>query len=76
MIKHPIDYLEILWQKPESSRRKIAAVAIGLCMAIIIGIWLMTFSIVPVAPREPASATILGPFSTFWSYLKDLINRR
>ena len=66
MIRHPIDYLEILWQKPESTRKKILVVSVILISSVVITAWLMTFSVPPITqPFSPATQE-QAPISSIW----------
>lgn len=82
MIHHPIEYLEMLWDKPESTRKIIAGVAVFVLSSMIIGAWLMTFSLKPSlsianaenqAVAEPQQIESLSPLKTLWSSALNMI---
>ncbi|MEK9175191.1 MAG: hypothetical protein AAB795_01210 [Patescibacteria group bacterium] len=66
MVKHANEIMEIILQKPESTR-KIIAVAVVLClMIIIVGIWWTTFSIKPTSmATENTNRAMASSFSIF-----------
>lgn len=68
MIRHPLDYLETLWQKPESTRKKILVVSVALISGAVITAWLMTFSIPSIAPVQQSAA----PISSIWESIGQL----
>lgn len=68
MIRHPLDYLETLWQKPESTRKKILIVSVAMISGVVITAWLMTFSIPSIAPAPQNAA----PISSIWETLQQL----
>ena len=77
MIHHPIDYLEMLWQKPESTRKIIAFVSVSSLAIIIIGIWAITFSFPKTNLEQQTnlkqtSALDLSMFSALWQNIKSL----
>ena len=75
MIRHPLDYLEIMWQKPEPVRKMITAVTTGFIMAVIIAIWVSTISLEPIS-SSTASAKPLqeqeSPFAITWNVIKNI----
>jgi len=75
MIRSPIDHLETIWQKPESTRKVIAAIAVSLCTVVIVSIWLMTFSLetAEVASADTAVAED-SPLRVIWDTVKDKIS--
>jgi len=69
MPKDPLAFIEQLQKKSEAERRTIATLIVVALMAIIIGVWITTFSI---ATSEPAvSASEPSPFSLLWNFIKD-----
>lgn len=68
MIRHPLDYLETLWQKPESTRKKILVVSVALISGAVITAWLMTFSIPSITPAPQNQI----PISNIWESLRQL----
>jgi len=71
MIRHPLDYLEIIWQKPESTRKKIAAAIVFVFASIIIGIWFSAFSISTVDIKNEAA--IASPANIAGDKIKDAV---
>ena len=74
MIRHPLDYLETIWQKPESTRKKILVVSVILISGAVIAAWLMTLSVpsitqpyVATTPREQAA------ISNIWESMSQLL---
>ncbi|HEY4497758.1 MAG TPA: hypothetical protein VJC20_03340 [Candidatus Paceibacterota bacterium] len=70
MIRHPLDYLETLWQKPESTRKKIMIISVTFISIAIIVAWLMTLSIPSIAPIQSTAA----PVSNIWESLTYDVN--
>lgn len=69
MPKNPLEFIEKLQQKSEAERRTITTLIVVVLMAIIIGVWLTTFSI---SSSEPAvSASEPSPFSLLRNFIKD-----
>ncbi|KKT40548.1 MAG: hypothetical protein UW30_C0021G0003 [Candidatus Giovannonibacteria bacterium GW2011_GWA2_44_13b] len=74
-MRNPLEVIEDIQQKPEGARRSIAVVAILSIMAVIVGIWLTTFSI-PSTDFNLAEATQTetpSPFSLLWNFVKESV---
>ena len=69
MPKDPLAFIEQLQKKSEAERRTIATLIVVALMAIIIGVWITTFSI---SYSESAGSTSEpSPFSLLWNFIKD-----
>ncbi|MDP3935095.1 MAG: hypothetical protein Q8Q46_02695 [Candidatus Giovannonibacteria bacterium] len=72
-MRHPLDFIENIQQKPEPVRKLIAAALVIFFALAIIGIWITTFSL---APSEPAvAASEPSPFSLLWNFTKDSVGQ-
>lgn len=69
MPKDPLEFIERLQKKSEAERRTIAALVVVVLMAIIIGVWITTFSITP--SESAVSASEPSPLSLLWNFIKD-----
>ncbi|OGF74114.1 hypothetical protein A2W54_00435 [Candidatus Giovannonibacteria bacterium RIFCSPHIGHO2_02_43_13] len=72
-MRNPIEVIEDIHKKPESVRRSIAVAAVLSIMAIIVGIWLTTFSIpsTDFNAAEAVEAETPSPFSLLWNFVKE-----
>ena len=74
MIKHPMELIESVQEKPESVRRAIAFAAVAVITAVIVGIWITTFSL----PSAGGEASVLdtavqpSPLTLLWNFVKGL----
>lgn len=68
-MRHPLDFIENLQKKSETERRTIATLIVVALMAIIIGVWITTFSISSSELAVPTSEP--SPFSLLWNFIKD-----
>jgi len=72
-MRNPLEVIEDIQQKPEGARRSIAVAAVLSIMAVIVGVWLTTFSI-PHADfnaAEVAETETPSPFSLLWNFAKE-----
>ena len=68
-MRHPLEFIENIQQKPEPQRKMIAAALVIFFTLIIVGIWITTFSIAPSEPTVSASEP--SPFSLLWNFVKE-----
>lgn len=72
-MRDPLEYIENIQKKPEPVRKLIAAALVIFFTLIIVGIWIITFSI---APSEPAVAdSEPSPFFLLWNFIKDSVGQ-
>jgi len=72
-MRNPLEVIEDIQQKPEGVRRSIAVAAVLSTMAVIVGIWLTTFSVPSTNfnAAEAVEAETPSPFSLLWNFVKE-----
>ncbi|OGF58254.1 hypothetical protein A3B05_00870 [Candidatus Giovannonibacteria bacterium RIFCSPLOWO2_01_FULL_43_160] len=69
-MRHPLDFIENIQQKPEPTRKLIATALVIFFILIIIGIWITTFSLPESSQQETPSAQP-SPFTLLWNFTKE-----
>ncbi len=71
-MKHPLDLLEKIREKPEPARKFIGAVLVAVIMAVILGVWVTTIDLkAPSGQNLLAESSQPSPFSLFWNFAKE-----
>ena len=71
-MKHPLDILENIREKPEPVRKLIGAVLVAVIMFAIVGIWATTLDLsIGTQPASAASPDLNSPLATLWNFAKD-----
>ena len=78
MIRHPIDLIESMQEKPESVRRAIAFSLVAVIAAIILSVWLTTFSLpssnfVADASVTDSQSDQPSPIVLLWNLIKESV---
>lgn len=75
-MRNPIEIIEDLQQKPEHIRRGVAVVATLSVMAVIMGLWITSFSVQLGGVDASADALQAGapsPFALMWNFVKESV---
>jgi len=74
-MRNPLEVIEDIQQKPEGARRSIAVVAVLSIMAVIVGIWLTTFSLPSTSlnAAEASGAETPSPFALVWNFVMESV---
>ena len=75
MLRRANEIFETILDKPESTRKKIGFIGVVFIMAIVIGIWWMTFSIEPTSGLVTGNdnTAVASPFDITWSSIKNML---
>ena len=69
-----IDQIESLQKKPPHVRQRVMMIAVGLCMAFVVGAWLMSLQYTLALPSTGQQNSVVNraetPFGLLWSNLK------
>ena len=73
-MKHPLDLLEEVREKPEPVRKLIGAVLVAVIMFAIVGIWATTLDLsISTQPASALPQDLNSPLATLWNFLKDSV---
>lgn len=73
-MRHPLDFLEEVRDKPEPVRKLIGGVLVLLIMAAVVGIWATTLDLsISSQPASVAGADLNSPLATLWNFVKDSV---
>jgi len=76
-MRHPLEYIENVRQKPESTRIIVAAISFIILITFIMVLWISTFSIKPVGTTVPSQAQVISsdqpsPFELIWGLIQEV----
>lgn len=73
-MKHPLDFLENVREKPEPVRKLIGGVFVVLIMSAIVGIWATNLDLsISSQPASASGADLISPLATLWNFTKDTV---
>ena len=73
-MRHPLDLLEEIREKPEPARKLIGGVLVIVVMFVIVGVWATTLDLsISSQPASALPADPNSPLRIFWNFLKDLV---
>ena len=74
-MKSPLDYLEELREKPESTRQTIAVLSVVVIMAIIVVVWILTLNLSSTPTGTATASAQPSPLALLWNYIKGFFGK-